>query len=223
MKTLVTVAVTLLVLGALAIGYVWSGRYNIGADDPHTPALRALLEMVRERSIETRSAAISAPDLTRAELIRSGAGNYDAMCRGCHLAPGMDETELSKGLYPKPPNFTRTPVNDPARAFWAIKHGIKASGMPAWGMSMADQYVWDLVAFLQRLPDMDTGEYAAAVAASAGHSHGGGETGAAHAQHDAAEQGHADETEAQSTVHTHADGRQHVHPPKGAPVDVEEK
>jgi mono/diheme cytochrome c family protein len=224
MKTLVTVAVTLLVLGVLVIAYVWSGRYDIGADNPHTPPVRALLEMARERSIETRSAGISAPDLTRAELIRSGAGNYDAMCAGCHLSPGMDVTELSKGLYPQPPNFTKTTVADPGEAFWAIKHGIKASGMPAWGKSMDDEYIWGLVAFLQRLPDLDAGEYAAAVAASEGHSHGGGETGATRDhEHDASEHGHVDETEAQSTSHTHADGRQHVHPSEGAPVEGEKK
>ena len=229
MKTLVTIALTLLVLGVLATGYAWSGRYNIGADDPHAPALRALLEMVRERSLETRSAEVLVPDLMRAELIRAGAGNYDAMCTGCHLAPGLDETELSKGLYPPPPNFTKTRIDDPAEAFWAIKHGIKASGMPAWGKSMDDEYIWGMVAFLGRLPDMDAGKYAAAVAASGGHSHGGGEaagsagTPGEQAHHEGSDQGHAEHTDAQPTAHTHADGRQHVHPAEDAPVDIEKK
>ena len=31
-----------------------------------------------------------------------------------------------------------------------IKHGIKASGMPAWGKSMADDYIWGMVALLQQ-------------------------------------------------------------------------
>src|SRR3546814_1099025 len=55
-----------------------------------------------------------------------------AMCTGCHLAPGMSETEMSRGLYPAPPDLTKTTV-EAAEAFWVIKHGIKASGMPAWG------------------------------------------------------------------------------------------
>jgi mono/diheme cytochrome c family protein len=221
MKTLLTIAGAVIAPLLLLTGYAWSGRYNVGADDPHTPAVRALLDMVRERSIATRAADIQAPDLTSAELISSGAGNYDAMCTGCHLAPGMDQTELSKGLYPTPPDFTKAPVADPARAFWAIKHGIKASGMPAWGKSMDDQYIWGLVAFLQRLPGMNDGEYAAAVAASGGHSHGGGESGLPedHAHHETTEHGHRAEPEAAPTVHTHADGRQHVHPAEEAPAD----
>ena len=206
MKTLLTVALTLLVLVLLAAGYVWSGTYDVGADTPHSRPMYAVLESLRERSIATHSADITPPDLTDAQLIRSGAGNYDAMCVGCHLAPGLDETELSKGLYPRPPNLSQTAIHDPAQAFWAIKHGIKASGMPAWGRSMADEYIWGMVAFVRELPALDAGEYAALVAAGGGHSHGGDTTGSDHA-HEGAEH----DARGAPTVHTHADGKQHVH------------
>ena len=159
-----------------AFGAVWSGVYNIGADDPHTPSVYKLLEYARERSIAARSDTIKVPDLTQPELLRSGAGNYDSMCTGCHLMPGMAETELSLGLYPKPPNLAARGNADPARDFWIVKHGIKASGMPAWGVSMDDEYIWGMVAFMQKLPGMSADEYRAMVAASPGHSHGGGET-----------------------------------------------
>jgi hypothetical protein len=70
-----------------------------------------------------------------------------------------------------------------------LKHGIKASGMPAWGMSMEDRYLWGMVAFMQQFPSMTAAQYSAQVAASSGHSHGGGETnvggGDPHSQHDA--------------------------------------
>jgi mono/diheme cytochrome c family protein len=136
------------------------------------------------------------PDLANEELISSGAGNYDAMCVGCHLAPGIKETELSKGLYPRPPNLSLAVIDDPAEAFWAIKHGIKASGMPAWGKSMADEYIWGLVAFVRRLPDLDADAYEAAVAASGGHSHGGGETDEAAQEHEHEAEAHEAPTEA---------------------------
>src|SRR3546814_7692818 len=79
------------------------------------------------------------------------------------------------GLYPAPPDLTKTTV-EAAEAFWVIKHGIKASGMPAWGKSMDEEYIWNMAAFLQVLPTLDEGEYQAMVARSGGHSHGGGET-----------------------------------------------
>jgi len=168
--------VTLAAIGILGAGFVWSGVYNVAADDSHTAPVHATLETLRERSIAVRTSSFEPPfDLSDPARVRQGAGNYNAMCMGCHLAPGMGETELSRGLYPAPPNLSTTTI-DAAEAFWVIKHGIKASGMPAWGLSMDDEYVWNMAAFLQVLPQMDAAQYQALVASSGGHDHGGGET-----------------------------------------------
>ncbi len=177
---------------------VWSGIYNVAADDPHMKPTYSLLETIRERSIAVRAEKLQVPaDLKTPARIVQGAGNYSAMCTGCHLAPGMAGTELSKGLYPAPPNLTRAEV-DAAEAFWVIKHGIKASGMPAWGKSMDDAYIWNMAAFLQELPKLTPAQYRAMVESSGGHSHGGGETkphvahGDVAEDHDEEADGHAE-------------------------------
>jgi hypothetical protein len=77
----------------------------------------------------------------------------------------MQETELSRGLNPAPPAFAKTAAGDPAHHFWVIKHGIKMSGMAAWGKSMEDEYIWGMVAFLERLPRLSPHEYHELVAA----------------------------------------------------------
>lgn len=174
-KSIVTGGATAIVSLAALGGFIGSGLYNIGADDAHTRPVYALLELLRERSIAVRADAVTVPDLGEPARIRRGAGNYDAMCVGCHLAPGAAATELSVGLYPAPPNLSQTKVAA-AEAFWVIKHGIKASGMPAWGKRMGDEYLWDLVAFVQQLPSLDAEHYQALVASSGGHAHGGGES-----------------------------------------------
>lgn len=185
-----TIGLVVLIVLVLAAGaFVWSGLYNIGADDPHMRATYTLLETLRERSIEARASQLTVPDLSDPVKITQGAGNYNAMCVGCHLAPGITETELSKGLYPAPPNLAKEPV-DSAHAFWVIKHGIKASGMPAWGKSMEDDYVWNMAAFLQKLPALDAAQYRDLVAHSGGHSHGGGETAGHEHTHGDAGPGH---------------------------------
>jgi mono/diheme cytochrome c family protein len=243
MKRIIVSFVAFCALGLLVVaGVVFSGLISVAADDPHTGAVHAFLETARNRSIEVRSEDIAVPSLDDEDQIRAGAGNYDSMCVGCHLAPGMAETELSNGLYPAPPNLAEAGIyDDPAKTFWVIKHGIKATGMPAWGKSMADPYIWGMVAFLQKLPDLDKGAYRALVASSGGHQHGGGETdagnhhgdnqpeggedhhgGSIHDHHGAADQGKADHHNsdaardgealtARPTSHKHADGKEHVH------------
>jgi mono/diheme cytochrome c family protein len=196
-----TVFATLVALAAVAGAFVWSGIYNIGADDPHMRATHLVLETLRDRSIEVRAENLTVPDLSDQAMATQGAGNYDAMCVGCHLAPGIKETELSKGLYPAPPNLSIEPV-ELAEAFWVIKHGIKASGMPAWGKSMDDSYIWNMAAFLQKLPSLDAAQYRAMVIHSGGHSHGGGETGG---------HGHMDDADASGHDHDDEDGHDAAH------------
>lgn len=176
-RTLITLttAGALAALGIASVAYV--GLINVGADDPHWKPVHVFLNFVRERSIAVRARDIQVPALDDQTLITAGAGNYNAMCIGCHLAPGVEATELSQSLYPAPPNLAvEGAPADPAISFWIVKHGIKATGMPAWGKSMGDEYLWGLVAFLQQLPRLDAAGYKALVATSAGHQHGGGES-----------------------------------------------
>jgi mono/diheme cytochrome c family protein len=168
------VGLLLLVIVGAAV-FIRSGAYNVAADEPHWPLTKYTMEMVRERSIAARASGIAVPKLDDESLIRAGAGNYDAMCAACHLKPGLEKTEASNGLYPAPPDLARNRIDDPAAAFWVIKHGVKMSGMPAWGKSMEDEYIWGMVAFLQQLPDMSQDRYDELEEASGGHLHGGAE------------------------------------------------
>ena len=224
-------ASVVLAIGVASVAYV--GLINVGADDPHWAPVKSFLNLVRERSIAVRARDIDVPALDDPALIRAGAGNYNAMCVGCHLAPGVAATELSQSLYPAPPNLAvQSSPSDPAISFWIVKHGIKATGMPAWGKSMGDEYLWGLVAFLQKLPELDAASCQTLVAASSGHEHGGGESdmhnhegqhGSPDAPHATApasgQDAHAQHKPAKvvapaaepAKVHPHADGKQHVH------------
>ena len=44
-----------------------------------------------------------------------------------------------------------------------MKHGLKMSGMPAWGVTHDDEILWDVVAFLRKLPELKPDEYQALV------------------------------------------------------------
>ncbi len=157
-KYLITVVITLGVLVIGAMAFVYSGLYNIGADDHHTKPVFAIMQTLREHSIHARSKDLTVPDLNDPQLILKGAGQYAAMCTECHLAPGKEDSEIRPGLYPQPPNLSQVRI-DPKDEFWVIKHGIKMSAMPAWGASHDDATIWSMVAFLQKLPDMTPAQY----------------------------------------------------------------
>lgn len=45
-----------------------------------------------------------------------------------------------------------------------IRHGLKMTGMPAWGPTRSDEQIWEIVAFLKLFPTMPAAEYGEAVA-----------------------------------------------------------
>jgi mono/diheme cytochrome c family protein len=158
MRTAVATTITLLLAATLGAGFVYSGLYDVSADNPHASATARVLEVVRDRSVARTAAGVKPPELNDPRRVLEGAGQYAAMCSSCHLAPGMKETSLAKGLQPPPPRLHEGRL-DPREAFVIIKHGLKMTGMPAWGADHSDADIWSLVAFLNALPGMSGEQY----------------------------------------------------------------
>ena len=176
--------------------FVYFGAFNVAADVPHSPAVYKLLDATRQRSNEVHAADISVPPLDDPKMIAEGAEHYDAMCAGCHLKPGGKDTEIRRGLYPQPPKLAEVRDLQPAEAFWVVKHGIKLTAMPAWGTTHDNQAIWNIVAFLQKLPGMTPEDYAKLTAAADhDHEHADHEHGAHDHAHEDHEHGDADHSE----------------------------
>jgi mono/diheme cytochrome c family protein/ketosteroid isomerase-like protein len=173
MKTLKVILLLIVVAVIVHAAYVYSGIYDMGADASHWRVTEQVIDVLRDRSIETRIGNIRAPELEDPAMIADGAAHYAEMCVACHLAPGVEDTEIRKGLYPQPPKLADPWPADPRAQFWAIKHGIKLTAMPAWGKTHDDASIWAIVAFLKKLQGMTPEQYREITAGSA-HAHGEG-------------------------------------------------
>lgn len=164
LPSLAFVALAGLAIGAAAGVFIYAGVYNIGADAPHTKPVYWAIQNLRDRSIAVRSRDIVVPPALDAQKnIATGAGLYAEMCSGCHLAPGMEKTEISRGLYPEAPELRLGLAHTAAEEFWMIKHGVKMTAMPAWGRTHSDELIWDMVAFVRKLPSLSAQQYQALV------------------------------------------------------------
>ncbi|WP_158608604.1 nuclear transport factor 2 family protein [Stagnimonas aquatica] len=172
MKHLKTAIAAIAVVAIGGLGFIYSGVYPMGADDPHIKPVYWALDTLRERSIAVRASGIEVPPLDDPDMLLAGGADYNDMCAGCHLKPGKKSSEMSAGLYPQPPNLSLGAeghaghegghgdvTTSAARQFWIIKHGIKASGMAAFGPTHDDARIWAMVAFLQKLPTLDAAQY----------------------------------------------------------------
>jgi len=198
MRILLTILAVLVVLAGLALAGVYSGAYDVAADVPHGAVARWFLSTTQDRSVEHAAAGIEAPALDDPAQIALGAAHFHEMCEGCHGAPGIERSEIGQGLNPRAPSLSRSAREwSPGELFWMVKHGIKMTGMPAFGPTHDDPAIWSIVAFVHQLPDMSPAEYQAQTAAAGrmpdehehhhdadGDGDGEGDAGHSHEEHD---------------------------------------
>jgi mono/diheme cytochrome c family protein len=147
-----------LVVGVVA--FVSLGAYNVAATEPHTRLTHWFLHTAMERSVGARADEVPSPPPVDSGTLQHGFEEYHAMCVACHGAPGIERSELGKGLNPEPPDLAEESAEWTDRElFWITKHGIKLTGMPAFGVTHSDQELWGIVAFLRRLQYMSADEY----------------------------------------------------------------
>lgn len=199
MKSLfaVLVVAALVVLGV--VGFAYSGFYDVSAKSAHSGLVNWLLSTTSHASIERSAKAVVVPDLSDDAFVRAGINDFDAMCAGCHGTPGQPPEAMGQGLNPPAPDLAESAAHmDPAELFWVTKHGIKMTGMPAWGVTHDDDSLWPVVAFMATLPELDTDSYRALLTSAEGmghhaanddeqtsHDHGDAEAAAKADDHDA--------------------------------------
>lgn len=77
-------------------------------------------------------------------------------------------------MIPEPPHLTEEAAEcERGEIRWILEHGIKMSGMPAFGPTHEDDVLRDVTAFVKTLPGITPERYEA-LTAGAGHGHGGG-------------------------------------------------
>lgn len=162
MKYLLSLIIVLAFVGAGALFYAWSGAYDIAATTPHWAATSSFIEILKDRSIEVHSKGIQAPNLNDAKLKEAAFPHYHEMCRLCHGAPAYAPEEFSTGLYPAPPSMTSGHIQNDlsdAEIYWIVKHGIKMTGMPAFGPTHKEDVLWGIVALAKEMPKMSPEHY----------------------------------------------------------------
>lgn len=200
---------TLVVILVVVLIVPYTGAIDVAATQPHLPAVHWYLETIQARSVAAAAEGIEPPtDLASPQRVTRGLVAYHEMCVGCHGAPGVEPGWMGQGLNPGPPELWEEGEREighgqAARDYRVIEHGIRMTGMPALAPSHGEEEIWDLVAFLQHLPDMSPEAYASSVeeaglSLTTEHEHGPG--------------GHGDEDEAapgEETEDHHDDGHEH--------------
>ncbi len=159
--------VLILAMAGAAVGLIaglvlWFGLYDVGATSKHPWPIEWLLHFAMKRSVAAHATEMVPPDLDDPLRIARGALHYASGCASCHGAPGELASPIAQQMTPVPPGLYSAKQDfDPSQLFWIVKNGVKMTAMPAWPAQERSDEIWDMVAFLEHLPELNGQRYAA--------------------------------------------------------------
>ena len=144
----VTVGTALIIgAGAALLGFMPT-RANATPPKLEKQVASAALDAAMER----RAPHVNNPLPPTDENLIAGMKIYTMNCANCHGDLDGKPAQWGNFFYPPAPNLIHEPPDDPEwHIFYAIRTGIRYTGMPAWEKNLSENDIWKVTAFLARL------------------------------------------------------------------------
>ena len=105
-----------------------------------------------DQAMERHAPRVNNPVPVTDENLIAGIRVYSMNCAVCHGDLDYKPSALEHSLYPPPPQVVLEPIDDPEwHIHYAIRTGVRYTGMPAWGKALSDEDIWKVTAFLSRV------------------------------------------------------------------------
>lgn len=157
MRRRIVVMVLVVVLLTL-VGYGWSLiRRGFSAHDEPSAVEALAARTARSLAVPASYNSLKNPYPPTPENIREGLEHFADHCAVCHANNDSSDTPFGRGMYPKPPDMRQeTQTKTDGEIYYTIEHGIRLSGMPAFGEKNRtdDESTWKLVDFIRHLPKL---------------------------------------------------------------------
>jgi mono/diheme cytochrome c family protein len=146
----IVVTVLVLVLGGLGVALIGFVPTNANTTPPKLEQQVAMSAL--DASMERHAPHINNPVPPTDENLIEGMKIYTMNCALCHGGIDRQPSALAKSFYPPPPSLILDPLDDPEwHVFYAVRTGVRYTGMPAWDKALSEQDIWKVTAFLTRI------------------------------------------------------------------------
>ena len=157
--------VALAVAGACGAGiglWLYEGGFNTAASKPHYKVVAVVTHNTMINSVKKRATKVQAPEAFTPEQVLAGAKSYEEHCLACHGGAGVSRAVWASTMTPSPPYVVDSARNwSKSDLYIILLQGVKMSAMPAWGEILPDRELWNLVAFLDAMPNLSPADYRA--------------------------------------------------------------
>jgi len=146
----IVVTLLILVLAGLAVAYFGLMPTNANATPPRIE--RRIAMGALDASMDRHAPRVSSPIPPTDDNLIDGMKIYTMNCSVCHGTLDNKPSVLEHSLYPPVPQLILAPLDDPEwHIYYAVRTGVRYTGMPAWSKALSDQDIWKVVAFLSRI------------------------------------------------------------------------
>ena len=146
----VVVVILIIVVGGLI--YSRAGFMSVVADQSPSSIEKWVASRALDASMERQAQHIQSPIPPTDQNLIDGMKFYTMNCALCHGTVTKRPSDLGAAFYPPAPQIIMHPLDDPEwHLFYAIKHGVRWTAMPAWGKVATDEYIWKTSMFLSRV------------------------------------------------------------------------
>lgn len=152
MKIAIFILILLLIAGAL----LFATQFDLSAY-PEPSRFEARIATMGKHWVVSRRARehpVTEPTSGPSSL-DSGGMTFNGDCAFCHGQDGKTPTDVGQAMYPRVPSLASVEVQQwsDAELFWIIHNGNRFTGMGAFGKTLTDEQIWDLVRYIRSLRD----------------------------------------------------------------------
>lgn len=152
------IIVTLLVLFALGLAVAEFGLLPTSADATPPEFETKMAGNALDAAMERHAPRVNNPVPPTDDNLIAGMKIYTMNCSVCHGTLDYKASALEHSMYPPPPQIILDPLDDPDwHLYYAIRTGVRYTGMPAWSKALSEQDMWKVTAFLSHLDKLPPG------------------------------------------------------------------
>jgi mono/diheme cytochrome c family protein len=152
----VVITIAVLVIGGAGLALL--GFIPTNANTAPTEMERHIAMSALDASMERHAPRVNNPVAPTDENLIAGIKVYTMACAECHGGLDRKRVPFGESLYPPAPNLILNPPDDPEwHVFYAIRTGIRYTGMPAWEKNLSESDIWKVTAFLTRVEKLPPG------------------------------------------------------------------
>jgi len=138
--------VGIVVVPVIVYFYFSRGIAPVATSAPPMPFEKTFARMALHARLD-KEVPKSVPITADEAAYGAGAEVYKQHCAVCHGLPGVPQSAIASGMFPKPPQLFRgkgVTDDEPGETYWKVANGIRLTGMPAFKNNLSETQMWQV-------------------------------------------------------------------------------